>query len=340
MGPELKKFEEVFAEYNNTNFALGVANGTDAIEIALRAIGSGPNDEIITVANAGGYASTAITNSGSKPVYVDIEKDTLNMSPESLQAALNVNTKAIIVTHLFGKMADIENIITFANQAGVPVIEDCAQAHGAVKNGRHAGAWGTMGCFSFYPTKNLGCLGDGGAITTNDAVLARKIERIRQYGWESKYRMSDTLGINSRLDEIQAAILSELLPYLDEANEKRRIIVDTYRKGLAVIKDLVPPSRGIAPNQEDYVAHLCVIRSQNREKYCNYLNLHEISTEIHYPILDYHQVALFPNKTTPNILKHTELSANEVFTIPCFPEMTEKECQYVIEVMKECSAKG
>jgi aminotransferase EvaB len=335
MGPELEKFEEAFSNYIGSDFSMGVASGTDALEIALRALGCGPNDEVITVANAGGYASTAITNIGSKPIYVDIQSDSLNMSPDSLKLALNTKTKAIIVTHLFGRMADIEKIMAHANKAAVPVIEDCAQAHGAMKNDRRAGAWGIMGCFSFYPTKNLGAFGDGGAITTSDPTLAKRINSIRQYGWERKYIISDTVGINSRLDEIQAAILFELLPYLDESNQKRRVIINKYRKELASIKGLALPPPGTVPNQEDYVAHLCVIRSPNRDEYREYLGSHKISTDIHYPVPDYCQTPFIPNTKVADVLEETELATTEVFTVPCFPEMTKQECEYVINIIQK-----
>jgi aminotransferase EvaB len=330
MGPELEKFEEAFSNYIGSDFSMGVASGTDALEIALRALGCGPNDEVITVANAGGYASTAITNIGSKPIYVDIQSDSLNMSPDSLKLALNTKTKAIIVTHLFGRMADIEKIMAHANKAAVPVIEDCAQAHGAMKNDRRAGAWGIMGCFSFYPTKNLGAFGDGGAITTSDPAIAKEIKRLRQYGWEKKYVTNGSAGVNSRLDEMQAAILSELLPFLDEANLKRRSIVDTYRKELAGVEGLQLPPAGEQPGQEDYVAHLCVLRSSNRDEYREILSKNEIATDIHYPIPDYRQTAFLSNYTN---LNETELSVNEIFTVPCFPEMNQEDISQVINAI-------
>jgi len=334
MGPELTKFEQAFSNYIGTDEAIGVANGTDALEICLQALGCGIGDEVISVANAGGYASTAIVKIGSEPVYVDIEKETLNVSSSSLQGALSKRTKAVIVTHLFGRLADIEEIIAIAKNAGIPVIEDCAQAHGAMKHGRRAGAWGVMGCFSFYPTKNLGALGDGGAITTSDPELAREIKRLRQYGWGSKYITDGSSGRNSRLDEIQAAILNELLPFLDAANQKRRSIIDTYRKELANIKDLRLPPIGKCSKQEDFVAHLCVLRSPNRDKYRKLLADHKIATDIHYPVPDYSQTAFAPNDINLDTLRETELATNEVFTIPCFPEMTAEEIARVISAIQ------
>jgi dTDP-4-amino-4,6-dideoxygalactose transaminase len=335
MGPELDKFEQSFANYIGTSHALGVANGTDALEISLRALGCGAEDEIITVANAGGYASTAILKVGSKPIYVDVEKESLNMSTISLKKFLTPKTKAVVVTHLFGRLANIEEIISIADIAGVPVIEDCAQAHGAMKNDCRAGAWGLMGCFSFYPTKNLGALGDGGAITTNDSSISREIQRLRQYGWNTKYITEGSAGINSRLDEIQAAVLSELLPYLDDSNAKRRIIVDTYRNELANLNDLKLPPKGKQPKQDDYVAHLCVLRSKKRNKYRESLYNNKIITDIHYPVPDYQQTAFLVKNLK---LEHTEAVQNEIFTIPCFPEMTDQDCKCVIKAILECGA--
>src|ERR1700752_3958771 len=222
LGSECTEFEREFARYCGSADCIGVANGTDAIELALRAVGVAPGDRVATVANAGFYSSTAIHAIGAGPVYVDVE-ETHGMSLPSLREALaGQGVRAVIVTHLYGRLADVEAIVALCKPLGIPVLEDCAQSHGASRGGKIAGSFGTAGCFSFYPTKNLGALGDGGAVTTGDAAMAERLRGLRQYGWGSKYRVSRAGGRNSRLDELQAALLLAKLPHLDRWNERRR----------------------------------------------------------------------------------------------------------------------
>ena len=189
LGPELEAFEAEFASYCGVGHCAGVANGTDALELVLRAVGAGPGTEVATVANAGMYATTAILRAGATPLYVEIDARRMTMSPPALRALLSSRTAAVIVTHLYGQMADVEELGSVAAAAGIPLIEDCAQAHGAEWLGRKCGSWGLAGCFSFYPTKNLGAVGDGGAVVTSDAALAGSVRRLRQYGWTSKYHL-------------------------------------------------------------------------------------------------------------------------------------------------------
>ncbi len=224
LGPEVEGFEKEFAEYCKTRFCVGVANGTDALELALKAVNINPTDQVATVANAGMYSTTAIYAVGATPLYIDIMPHGMNMSPDDLARKITKKTKAIIVTHLFGQMADVDKISGMANKYNIPLIEDCAQAHGARRNNKYAGTYGYCGCFSFYPTKNLGALGDAGAIITNDKALETKIRQLRQYGWKKKYHSDMGQGRNSRLDELQAAILRAKLPYLEKWNKKRRCI--------------------------------------------------------------------------------------------------------------------
>src|SRR3954464_987398 len=220
LGSEGADFEKAFAAYCGVAHAIGVANGTDGIELALRAIGVGEGDRVATVANAGFYASTAIHAIGARPLYVDVVAKTHSMNVDCLQRELAQNpVRAVIATHLYGRLADVEAIVAICKPLGIPVIEDCAQAHGASRNGKAAGSFGAAGCFSFYPTKNLGALGDGGAVTTSDATIAARLRELRQYGWDKKYQVTRSGGRNSRLDELQAALLLAKVPHLDRWKE-------------------------------------------------------------------------------------------------------------------------
>ena len=234
LGSQVRDFEAAFADYVGVSHTVGVANGTDALVLALRALGVGAGSRVAMVANAGYYGSAAAALVGAEPMYVDVDAATLTMEPGSLSAVLaHEKTDAVIVTHLYGQMADMDRLSTLCRQAGVPLIEDGAQAHGAAWAGRQAGAWGAVGCFSFYPTKNLGALGDGGAVVTGDAELADRLRALRQYGWGRKYEVLSPGGGNSRLDELQAAVLLAKLPRLNAANAARRAIAGRYGAELA-----------------------------------------------------------------------------------------------------------
>src|SRR5215212_1927611 len=219
LGPEVRAFEAEFAAFCGVGHAIGVGNGTEALYLALVALGVGPGDEVITVANAAVYEPLTILQAGARPVFVDVDEQSYTMEPALLEAAITPRTRAIMPVHLYGRMADMGAIMDVARRHGLPVVEDCAQAHGAALHGRMAGSIGACGCFSFYPSKNLGALGDGGAIVTDDAELAAKLRRLREYGCQQRYSTTDTGGINSRLDEIQAALLHVKLGYLTEWNE-------------------------------------------------------------------------------------------------------------------------
>ena len=232
LGRECAAFESEFAAYCGVAHCVSVANGTEALELALRALGIGPGDTVATVANAGGYSTTAIRAIGAEPLYIDIDPATMNMSAADLAARLTPAVRAVIATHLYGRMADLPALLAVTGRAAVPLVEDCAQAHGASIGGKKAGSWGALACFSFYPTKNLGALGDGGAITTNDPRLAQRVKSLRQYGWSSKYQCAE-YGRNSRMDEMQAAILRAKLPHLDAWNARRREIAAIYSAALA-----------------------------------------------------------------------------------------------------------
>ncbi|MBS0348333.1 MAG: DegT/DnrJ/EryC1/StrS family aminotransferase [Proteobacteria bacterium] len=333
LGPENKAFEQEFAAYLGAPDAVGVGNGTDALELALRAAGAGPGREVITVANAGMYASTAIRAAGARPVYVDVQADSLLMDPSLLAAAITPTTAAIVVTHLYGRMADVEQIVPLAHQHGIPVIEDCAQAHGARRHGRAAGTWGDLAAFSFYPTKNLGALGDGGLVTGQDTERLARVRQLRQYGWAAqKYECREAGGRNSRLDEIQAAVLRVKLPHLDAWNQRRRDIVSRYREGLQDIGWQLPP----APAEDD-VAHLCVVRPLQREMVRSVLQAHQIGSDVHYPIPDHLQPA-YAGEARP-ALPVTEAAAREILSLPCFPEMSDDEVATVIQACRIAAQK-
>jgi|JI6StandDraft_1071083.scaffolds.fasta_scaffold03422_12 aminotransferase EvaB len=325
LGPEVKRFEASFAEYLGAGYCVSVANGTDAIELALRAMGVGTGDRIATVANAGMYTTTAVLSIGAEPVFLDVDLETRNVTLAEIERGITAGIKAVVVTHLYGlAVPEIQQIATLCVQEGVLLLEDCAQAHGARINGKNVGTFGNAASFSFYPTKNLGALGDGGAVVSNSAEIAERVSRLRQYGWTTKYKVDFAGARNSRLDEIQAAILLVFLPYLDAANARRREIAARY---CAMIdhSDVVVPS----VNGAGYVGHLYVVRSARRDALRVHLRSLDIATDVHYPIPDYRQ-PVFGARFANVILRETERLANEVLTLPCYPEMTDDEIDQVI----------
>ncbi len=239
LGPEVEAFERAFAAYCGARHCIAVGNGTDALQLAVRALGIDGDGRVATAPNAGGYATTAILQAGVAPHYIDVDPDTLLIDADAFAAAAAATApqlRAVVVTHLYGRMADVAAIAAVARERGIAIIEDCAQAHGARRGGRMAGTLGDVGCFSFYPTKNLGALGDAGALITDDDALARRLRSLRTYGWSSKYHCADEGGSNSRMDELQAAVLSVKLPHLDAWNARRRAIARSLRR--------VDPERG------------------------------------------------------------------------------------------------
>ncbi len=329
LGDEVTNFETEFAKYVGVSNCVTLANGTDALELALRGLGVEKGDRVIAVANAGFYGSTAIHAIGALPHYVDVDRQTLTMSVKALANALKQKPKAVIVTHLYGQLADIEELVRIASKADVPLIEDCAQSHGATRSGKQAGSFGKIACFSFYPTKNLGALGDGGAIVTSDSDLTARIRSLRQYGWSKKYLVANAGGRNSRLDEMQAAILREKLPHLSKWNEERRQIAQRYNKSFVSLPLDLPYSTG-----EDYVAHLYVIRVKNdRDAFRTFLKTRGITTEVHYPIPDQRQSA-YPYAGTEK-LEITESACATVVSLPCYPGLTEVDVNRVIAAILE-----
>lgn len=326
LGNEVSQFETEFADYIGVTDCIGVANGTDALELALRGLGVVAGDIVATVANAGFYSSTAIRQIGAIPLYVEIDEASLTMSSDSLAEMLPAKPKAVVVTHLYGRLADMDALSALCQVTGIPVLEDCAQAHGAQRHGKMAGSFGAAACFSFYPTKNLGALGDGGAVVTNDAELAAKIRCLRQYGWTQKYHVGLAGGRNSRLDEIQAAILREKLPHLDAWNTSRRRIANHYTTAFIGLPLQTP---GFAA--EDFVAHLYPIRTQNRQLLCDFLRDKGVATDIHYPVADHLQPAYqLIHAQLLSKLPSTEAACQEIVSLPCYPGMTDAEVDQVI----------
>lgn len=327
LGPEVEAFENEFASYCGVAHCVSVANGTDALEIALRMLGVGRGDDVITVANAGMYSVTAIRAAGATPVFAEIDISTMNMDSASLVSTITPRTKAVIVTHLYGRLADMSEIVSAARQHRIAVIEDCAQAHGASLKGRRAGRWGDVGCFSFYPTKNLGALGDGGAVVTSDESLAIRARYLRQYGWTSKYHSEMEGGRNSRLDEVQAAVLRVKLAHLDEWNALRSAVARRYDLGLANV-DLNLP---LTPTGDEMVYHLYVVRSSEREQLRTALKAQGIGCAVHYPTPTYLQPSCADLGYARGYLPVTEKVTSEVLSIPCFAELSGSELDRVVK---------
>ena len=340
-GQELEKFEQHFAQYCGAEFAIGVANGLDALILTLRAwkeLGKlQDGDEVIVPANTYIASILAITANNLTPVLVEPDEQSLNISPAAIQAAITAKTKVILPVHLYGQLADMPSILQIAQQYNLLVLEDSAQAHGAQIDGKKAGNWGDASGFSFYPGKNLGALGDAGAITTNDAELAQTLKALRNYGSHEKYKNLFS-GVNSRLDEIQAAILDIKLKYLDQEMEKRRQIASLY------LNQIQNPYIGLPLIQVDasanlqHVWHLFVIQSAYREELQNYLKDNGVQTLIHYPIPPHKQQAY--QAWNDLSFPITERIHAQVLSLPMGPTQTEEETLKVIELCNAFMPKG
>lgn len=335
-GPRSQAFCQAFARFLGVAHCIGVGNGTDALEIVLRAIladwgvSSSP-PEIVTVANAGGYASTACHLVGCIPVFADIEPDSQLISIPSAISVLTANTAAVLVTHLYGGLVNVPALRQAMNDVGfahVPVLEDCAQAHGLEGCGGKAGSFGLAATYSFYPTKNLGALGDGGAIVTNDDGFADKVRGLRQYGWGERYHIRTPGGRNSRLDEIQAAMLLTLLPHLSAANARRRDILCAFERA-------VVPAIRVVRSPYGTVAHLAIMLTEDRVRLCAHLAAGGIATDIHYPVLDCDQEGWrdLAYKVAPGGLDVSRWSVKRIVSIPCFPTMTLEEVDAVCHAL-------
>lgn len=325
LGPELSAFEEEFARFVGRKYCVGLNSGLDALTLSVRALDIGEGDEVIVPANT--YIATvlAITENGATPIFVEPD-EYYNLDAEKLESAITPRTKAIMVVHLYGQAANMTQIADIAKKHALPIIEDCAQSHGAAFAGKTTGTWGIAGCFSFYPTKNLGAFGDAGAVVTDDEAFAKKLRMLRNYGSEVKYH-NELCGVNSRLDELQAALLRVKLSHLNELTKERQQIAKQYLSGIKNPQILLPEIRENAT----HVYHQFVVRTKNRDAFQSYLKAHGIETVIHYPIPPHlakcyeslgHQRGDFPI---------AEQYADEVLSLPMFNGMTKEELSYIIE---------
>lgn len=330
LGEEVATFEQKFAAYCGVKHCIGVANGLDALTLIIQAYGFGVGDEIIVPSNTYIASILAISANGATPILVEPTIDSYNIDPKKIEEKITKNTKAILAVHLYGQSADIDAIQQIAQKHGLKVIEDAAQAHGAVYYGQRVGNLGDAAGFSFYPGKNLGALGDGGAITTNDDELAERLKALRNYGSHKKYE-NLFKGINSRLDEIQAAVLRVKLMYLDSENTRRREIAAYYRKHITNEQIVLP--QVINKNEESHVWHLFVVRTEERERLQKYLADHEIQTLIHYPIPPHKQGAY--QEWNGFSYPISEQIHKEVLSLPISPVLKQDEVDKVVQVINQ-----
>jgi len=325
-GPFVARFEEDFAAYCHTRFAAGVGSGTDALWLALLACGIGPGDEVITVPNSFLATAEAISVSGAAPVFVDVNPRTYTMDPELLEAAITPRTKAIIPVHLFGQMTDMDPIMEFARRRKLVVIEDACQAHGAEYKGLRAGSIGHAGCFSFYPGKNLGAMGEAGAVVTNDPAVHEKIQVLRDHGQRAKHHHSH-IGWNARMDGIQAAVLRVKLKVLDRSNAARRSHARLYENRLGNRGDLITPKEA---EYGTHVYHVYAVRVKGRDQLQRALTDRGIASGIHYPIPIHFQEAYGHLKLGRGSFPVAERCAEEFLSLPMFPELTPEQIEAVV----------
>ena len=338
LGEEVKAFEAEFASYLGLTDAVGVASGTDAVELALRGLEIGPGNAVYSVSNTAVATVAAIERAGATPVLVDVDLETGTMDPQSLAAALargsalgGARPSAVVAVHLYGQPAPMDEILSIARPAGLRVVEDCAQAHGARLGGSMAGTMGDVASFSFYPTKNLAALGDGGGIATNDPAVATRIRELRQYGWRDRY-VSAVPGLNSRLDEVQAALLRARLPRLDADNTRRREIAARYDAGLRDAAVILPSTRiGV-----EHVYHQYVVRTPERDSLIAWLRDRAIGTAIHYPV-PIHEQPAYSGQIAHMGLPVTERLAGEILSLPIFASLSDEEIDRVIAAILEWS---
>lgn len=335
MGGELTAFEAELAQFLGTSSAIGVANGTDAIELALRAAGIGPGSKVVTVANTVTATVSAIVATGAQPVFVEIDPDTMLMSPaalaETLRCAEGAEIRAVVPVHLYGLGCDMAAIMEIARRHRLVVIEDCAQAHGSQIDGKTAGTWGDLAAFSFYPTKNLGALGDAGAVVgSNDDLMAR-VRRMRQYGWRTRY-VSEEHGRNSRLDELQAAILRVRLARLATENFHRQTLAERYLSGLAGSSLRLPS----LPTGRSHTWHQFAVRTSRRDELKAHLERHGILAGILYPVPVHQQPAYVQDVHLP----HTEQACAEVLSLPLHPGLSVSEIDRVVEQVRSWERPG
>jgi dTDP-4-amino-4,6-dideoxygalactose transaminase len=328
-GEECSLFEAEFAAYTGTQHAIGVGNGTDALRIALSACDVGEGDEVVTVSHTAVATVSAIEQAGAVPVFVDIGKNDFVMDVAQVESALSPRTKAVVAVHLYGQAVELDPLLALCKKRGIRLIEDCAQAHGARYREQRVGSLGDAAAFSFYPTKNLGAIGDGGAVVTNDPAIAQKAKLLREYGWAERY-ISAIPGGNSRLDELQAAILRVKLPHLDADNDARRRIAEEYRKGLARLDLELPAER----EGNRHVYHLYVIRSSRRAELAKRFGERNIQAAVHYPMAVHVQPAYAGRIRSAVPLAVTEGVQPKILSLPMYPELTNAEISHVIDAVR------
>ncbi|HEX3593554.1 MAG TPA: DegT/DnrJ/EryC1/StrS family aminotransferase [Polyangiaceae bacterium] len=328
-GEEMTSFEAEFASYVGVKHGVGVANGTDALRIALLACEVGAGDEVVTVSHTAVATISAIEQAGAVPVFVDVGSDDFVMDVAQVEQALTPRTKAVVAVHLYGQAVDLDPLLALCKKRGLRLIEDCAQAPGSLYHGQRLGTLGDAAAFSFYPTKNLGAIGDGGIIVTNDERVAQRANMQREYGWASRY-ISDVPGGNSRLDEVQAAILRVKLPYLDHDNEARRRVADFYRDALSGTDLELPAER---PGNH-HVYHLYVVRSPRRAAIIEEFKRRGIQAAIHYPMPVHAQPAYAARLRCAAPLTVTESVAKTILSLPMFPELTNAELEHVVGALR------
>lgn len=330
LGKEVETFEQAFADYLGSRYAVGVGNGTDALILALRAMGIGRGDEVITVSHTAIATVAAILATGATPVLVDIDPILYTIDPAGIEAAITKRSKAIIAVHLYGQAADMKTIMSIARRHGLKVIEDCAQATGGMYGDKRLGTIGHAGTFSFYPTKNLGAIGDGGLIATNDKKLAERVTRLRQYGWNAS-RETREPGLNSRLDSLQAAILGAKLPAFEADNDRRIAIAARYTRELDTLKITTPAIR----QNSKHVYHLYVVACHKRDQMIAALKASGIAAGIHYPRPahrhnGYGELVRLPRKGLPV----TNGLVRRILSLPMYPELSDSDVGKVIDAMR------
>jgi dTDP-3-amino-3,4,6-trideoxy-alpha-D-glucose transaminase len=338
IGPELERFEHDFAAYHSPEVhAAGVGSGTDAITIALRALGIQPGDEVLVPANAGVPPVAATVAAGGVPVFCEVDPRTHGLDPGVLRDLVSsgsssretLGPRAVLVVHLYGQPARIDTLAQIAHARGLKVVEDCAQAHGATLNGRKVGTFGDAAAFSFYPTKNLGALGDGGTVLSRDPAVAERAKRLRMYGWRERYRSEEHSTV-SRLSELQAALLGVKLRHLNRWNAARRRVAQRYRARLEGVVELLPP---------DGVFHLFVIRIAQRDALQAFLRERGVGTDVHYPLPAHLQVPYARYGRGAGSLPITEQLAQEVLSLPMYPELSDDDVDYVAEQVRAFAAR-
>jgi dTDP-4-amino-4,6-dideoxygalactose transaminase len=332
LGRETEAFEHEVAEFTGVDYCIGVGTGTDALTLALMGLGVAHGDEVLTVSHTAVATVAAIERAGAVPVFVDVEPQRRTMDPVALEAAIGPRCRALVVVHLYGQPADMTAIVKVAKQHGLAIVEDCAQAHGATLGGLHVGGLGDIGTFSFYPTKNLGAVGDGGAVVTNDREVAERVRRLRQYGWDDE-RRATMPGMCSRLDELHAAMLRVMLVTLWDDVRKRQAIARRYDATLAGTR-IVTPSR---VRDTEHAYHLYVVEHDRRDDLADELRSLGVATGIHYP-RPVHREPAYENRIRGcDRLPQTERLANIVLSLPMYPEMTEEQIEHVCRALEECA---